>query len=421
MTNAAPPAPEVHRRRRGFGPGAVVAAAFIGPGTVTTATLAGVNYGYTLLWALTFSILATIVLQEMSARLGLVTGAGLGEAIRGQFSGRIARLLAIALIVSAIAIGNAAYETGNLLGATLGMRGIAGGETWVWVLVFAGVAFALLWSGKYRVIERLLVAMVALMSLVFVATAIVLAPSLGDLLQGLVIPRVADSRALLVALGLVGTTVVPYNLFLHAAAVRERWDSIHDLPTVRVDLVTAILVGGIISMAIVLTAAGALRGGAGTVTSASDMAAQLEPVLGSWGRVCFAAGLFAAGMTSAITAPLAASYAVAGALGWKRDLRAARLRAVWGGVLLAGVPFAIAGTRPTIPLGFGEVSVILFAQVANGILLPAVAVFLLLAVNDRRRMGAHVNRAGANIIGGVVVLVTLLLGGLAIWRAISAA
>ena len=421
MSTTVAPAAEVRRRKRGFGPGAVVAAAFIGPGTVTTATLAGVDYGYTLLWALTFSIIATMVLQEMSARLGLVTGAGLGEAIRGQFRGRIARLLAIALIVSAIAVGNAAYETGNLLGATLGMRGIAGGQTWIWVLVFAGVAFALLWSGKYAVIEKLLVAMVALMSLVFVATAIVLAPPIGELVQGLVIPRVADSRALLVALGLVGTTVVPYNLFLHAAAVRERWDGIDDLPTARVDLFSAILVGGIISLAIVLTSAGALRGGAGTIRSASDMAAQLEPVLGSWGRMCFAAGLFAAGMTSAITAPLAASYAVAGALGWKRDLRDPRLRAVWGGVLLAGVPFAIAGTRPTIPLGFGEVSVILFAQVANGILLPAVAIFLLLAVNDRRRMGEHVNRAGANLIGGFVVLITLLLGALAIWRAISAA
>ncbi|HUF51377.1 MAG TPA: Nramp family divalent metal transporter [Longimicrobiales bacterium] len=406
------------RRRRVFGPGAVVAAAFIGPGTVTTATLAGVEYGYALLWALTFSIIATLVLQEMSARLGLVTGAGLGEAIRAQFGAGAPRVIAIALIVSAIAIGNAAYETGNLLGATLGMRGMVGGSADVWVLFFAGVAFLLLWSGQYRAIERLLVSMVVLMSFVFIATAVVLAPPPGELLRGLVVPRLQDSRALLVALGLIGTTVVPYNLFLHAAAVRERWTDARDLPAVRADLVASILVGGIISMAIVITAAGALRGG-GTVTSASDMAAQLEPVLGTWGRVCFAAGLFAAGMTSAITAPLAASYAVAGAMGWPRDLRDRRLRMVWGGVLLAGVPFAIAGTRPTIPLGFGEVSVIVFAQVANGILLPAVAIFLLLAVNDRRRMGEQVNGAFANVTGGLVVLITLLLGASAIWRALS--
>jgi Mn2+/Fe2+ NRAMP family transporter len=415
-------ADEARTRRaawRGVGPGAVVAAAFIGPGTVTTATLAGASYGYTLLWALTFSIIATLVLQEMSARLGVVTGAGLGEAIRSRFGAGALRVIAIALIVSAIAIGNAAYEAGNLLGATLGMRGVFGGSATLWVPLFAALAFALLWSGHYRAIERVLVAMVVLMSVVFLATTFVLAPPLRELLAGAFIPRIPDDgRALLVALGLVGTTVVPYNLFLHAAAVRERWQHVDDLPAVRADLSVAIILGGIIRMALVVTAAAALREG-GQVTSAAEMAAQLEPLLGPWARVFFAAGLFAAGMTSAITAPLAASYAVAGPLGWPRDLRSTRLRAVWGAVLLAGVPFAIAGTRPTIPLGFGEVSVIVFAQIANGVLLPAVAVFLLLAVNDRRRMGAHANGAFSNIVGTAVVLITGLIGATAIYRALS--
>jgi manganese transport protein len=419
---ASPPVRAVRRgwrAWRGPGPGAVVAAAFIGPGTVTTATLAGANYGFSLLWALTFSIIATLVLQEMSARLGVVTGTGLGEAIRARFGPGLLRLAAVALIVSAIAIGNAAYEAGNLLGATLGMRGVAGGDAALWVPVFAGTAFILLWTGRYVAIERVLVAMVIVMSIVFLATAVVVRPPLAQLAGGLVVPRLGtDSRSLLVALGLVGTTVVPYNLFLHAAAVGERWRGPADLPAVRLDLTVAIVLGGIISMAIVVTAAGA-PGGAGSVGSASEMAAQLEPLLGRWARSFFATGLFAAGMTSAITAPLAASYAVAGALGWPRDLRSARLRAVWGAVLLAGVPFAILGTRPTIPLGFGEVSVIVFAQIANGILLPAIAIFLLVAVNDRARMGGHVNGMRGNIAGGIVVLTTVLLGASAIWRALS--
>jgi manganese transport protein len=407
------------RTRWRIGPGAIIAAAFIGPGTVTTATLAGAAYGYTLLWALTFSIIATLVLQEMSARLGLVTGAGLGEAIRARFGAGAPRFIAVALIVSAVAIGNAAYEAGNLLGATLGMSGVIGGSAGLWVPLFAGFAFALLWTGRYAAIERVLVGMVVLMSLVFLATSLLLAPPPGELLRGLLVPRVPDDgRALLLALALVGTTVVPYNLFLHAAAVRERWQHVDDLPAVRLDLLVAILLGGIISMAIVVTAAAALPDG-GAVTSASQMAGQLEPLLGPLGRVFFAAGLFAAGMTSAITAPLAASYAVAGALGWPRDLRDRRLRMVWGGVLLAGVPFAIAGTRPTIPLGFGEVSVIVFAQVANGILLPAVAVFLLLAVNDRARMRGRANGVVLNVLGAAVVLVTIIIGASAIWRALG--
>lgn len=158
-------------------------------------------------------------------------------------------------------------------------------------------------------------------------------------------------------------------------------------------------------MAILLTSAGTMAGG-GTVESAADMARQLEPLLGRWAGVFFAGGLFAAGLTSAITAPLAAAFATAGAMGWERDLRSARFRMVWGGVLGTGVLLAITGIRP--------VRAILFAQAANGILLPAIAIFLLIAANDRRIMREHVNGARANILGGLVVLVAVGLGGRAL-------
>ena len=403
-------APRRRLRLREIGPGAVVAAAFIGPGTVTTATLAGARYGYALLWALAFSVIATLVLQEMAARLGLVTGTGLGEALRTRFTGA-RRVLAIGLVIGAIVIGNAAYETGNLLGAGLGMSGVLGGGTRTWALTFAGVAAALLWSGRYRVIERLLVAMVVLMSIVFLATAVVLGPSLGGIVRGLLVPSLPDgSASLFVAVGLIGTTVVPYNLFLHAVAVRERWSDAGDLPAARADAFIAIVLGGVVSAAIVITSAAALQQGAGGVAGAADMAVQLEPLLGEWARVFFAVGLLAAGLTSAITAPLAAAYAAAGALGWSRDLRGVRMRMVWGIVVLSGAVFAATGVRP--------IPAILFAQVANGVLLPAVAAFLLLAANDAR-MGRWRNGPAANVIGGVVVLTTLVLGVWAVWRALT--
>lgn len=397
---------------RSVGPGAVVAAAFIGPGTVTTATLAGAGFGYTLLWALTFSTLATLVLQEMSARLGLVTGTGLGEAVRTRFGAGAGRLIAVTLVIAAIAFGNAAYETGNLLGASLGLSGIAGGSTRIWALVFAAIAFLLLWSGRYRTIERVMIGFVVVMSLVFLATAVVLRPPIGALLHGLFVPRVpADPRALTLAVGLVGTTVVPYNLFLHAAAVSEKWkDGPAALPAARLDLGIAIILGGVVSMAIVATAAASLVGGS-QIASAADMAVQLEPMLGAWARVFFAAGLVAAGFTSTITAPLAAAWATAGALGWERDLRATRVRAVWIIVLGTGALFAATGIRP--------VPAILFAQVANGVLLPAIALFLLLAVNDSPRMGRWRNGIAMNVAGGIVVLVALGLGGWAVYRALG--
>lgn len=408
-TLEAPAASRSRLRLREVGPGAVVAAAFIGPGTVTTATLAGVRYGYALLWAVGFSIIATLVLQEMAARLGLVTGAGLGEAVRARFTG-VRRVLATGLVFGAIVVGNAAYETGNLLGASLGMNGVVAGDVRLWAFVFAGLATVLLWTGRYRTIERVMVAMVVLMSVVFLATSVVLAPALSDIARGLFVPRLPDGQAsLLVALGVIGTTVVPYNLFLHAVIVRERWSGAEDLPTARADLTLAIVLGGVVTAAIVVTSAAVLSQGGGSVTGAADMAVQLEPLLGRWARLFFATGLLAAGLTSTITAPLAAAYAAAGALGWPRDLRDRRLRMVWGAVILTGATFALSGVRP--------VPAILFAQVANGVLLPAIAVFLLIAANDPR-MGRWRNGVIANTVGGLVVLITLVLGGWAVWRAV---
>jgi manganese transport protein len=396
--------------RRRTGPGWLVAAAFIGPGTVTTATVAGARFGTTLLWALVFSTLATIALQEMSARLGLVSGGGLGEAIRRRFSGGPGRFLAVMLVVSAIGVGNAAYQTGNLLGAALGIQAAVGGEVRWWALGVALAAAVLLLSGSYRVLQRVLGALVAVMSLGFLFTALAVRPPLGELFRGALIP-ILPPDGLLLALGLVGTTVVPYNLFLHAAAVREQWSGPGDLGVARRDLLLSILVGGAVSGAILVTAAGTLSGGSGVVTSATDMALALEPVLGWWGRALFALGLFAAGLTSAVTAPLAAGWAVSGAMGWRVDLRAPAVRTIQMGVLLVGAGFAATGIRP--------VPAILFAQAANGILLPAVAIFLLLAVNDARTMGDFRNRVWSNLVGMVVVGITLILGARGVLQALG--
>lgn len=396
------------RPARGAGPGSLVVAAFIGPGTVTTCTLAGVRFGYAMLWALGFSVVATLVLQEMAARLGLVTGSGLGEAVRERWSG-VTRALAVGLVVAAIGVGNAAFQTGNLLGAALGASELLGGAPRAWALATAGIAGALLWTGRYRAIERTLVALVAVMGVVFLATAIATRPSLADLASGLVpsLPG-SDEEALVVAVGLIGTTVVPYNLFLHATAVSRRWDGPEHLAAARRDLTVAILGGGLVSAAIVVTAASA---GVASVTDAADMARQLRPLLGDWATAFFAVGLAAAGVTSSITAPLAASWALGGALGWSTAPDDRRTRAVWMTVLGVGAALAATGIRP--------VPAILFAQVANGVLLPAVAVFLLAAVNDLRRMGRWSNRQGANMLAAAVIGVTLVLGLRAIWRALA--
>ncbi len=384
-----------------LGPGTVVAAAFIGPGTLTTATVAGVSYGNTLLWALVFSTLATIVLQEMAARLGVIGGLGLGEAIRQRFERKLVRYASAALVIGAIVLGNAAYQTGNLLGGALGIAQLVGGSRSVWGSLLGLAAFVLLWSGRYRWIERVLVAMVAIMGAVFFATAIAVRADPASLARGLVPTGFADPDAMLVALGLVGTTVVPYNLFLHSSAVRERWRGEADLVTARVDTVLSVTLGGLISIAVLLTAA-ALPAGLTQVGGAADMARALEPLLGRWAGTFFAVGLLAAGFSSAITAPLAAAYATCGVMGWSSDLRGRAARGVWVLVLAAGVLFSALAVRP--------VPAIIFAQVANGLLLPIMAGFLLYVANDRRLLGGRANGAASNLAGAAVVVLAMVIG-----------
>lgn len=391
---------------RGVGPGVVVAAAFIGPGTVTAATLAGARHGVTLLWALLFATLATIVLQEMSARLGLATGAGLGQALRSIRGPRSLGIALAALAALAIISGAAAYEAGNLTGAGLGLAAVTGLPLRAWVVIGTVLAGALLWFGGYRVVERVLAGCVAVMGLVFLATAVLVAPHAGQLLKGAVLPTL-PAGAEPEALALIGTTIVPYNLFLHAAAVRERWSHPSELPAVRLDLVLAIGLGGLVSAAVVVTAGAALAGG--PVTSASDMARQLEPLLGRGAGYAFALGYAAAGISSAITAPLAAAYTLLDVMGHGRDVRRPTARTVWGGCLLIGAGAALAGLRP-VPLIF-------VAQIVNGLILPIVALVLLVAMNDRRRLGGHVNGWKGNVAGALVVGLSLLLGARAMWRA----
>ena len=408
MTGRAQPVAGRQGGRWSPGPGILVTAAFIGPGTVTTASVAGASYGFVLLWALLFSVAATFVLQEMSARLGLVTRQGLAEALRRSYAGNWRGTAAILLVVAAVGFGNAAYEAGNIAGAALGLQGISGIGGPVWALAVGLLSGALLASGRYRLIERALVVLVLLMSAVFVLTLVMVQPPVTAMLRGLLTPAI-PAGSLVTVIALVGTTVVPYNLFLQASAVQQKWPA--DVPLAaalhesRLDTGLSIGLGGLITLAVMGTSATAFFG-TDTPFSAATMAQQLEPLLGAGARYFFAAGLFAAGLSSAVTAPLAAAFAVCGALGWERDLRAPGFRLVWLVVLLTGTVFAALGTRP--------LTAILFAQAANGFLLPICAIFLLLEMNRERELGAHTNRPLSNVLGGLVVAVTLGLGGLKI-------
>lgn len=394
----------------------MVTAAFIGPGTVTMCTLVGVRTGSVLLWALVFSVLATIVLQEMSARLGVVTRMGMGEALRERLPSGMVRWAALVLVFSAIVVGNAAYEGGNLSGAVLGLQAWLGDGSAVsgagsafplsslLPLLMGGIAFGVLFSGRVKVIERVLVGLVGLMSIVFVSTMLLSSPDWAAVIRGLFVPGIPAGEVLLVV-GLIGTTVVPYNLFLHASVVQERYAGAEDLADMRRENATAIILGGLISMSIVITSATNVQGSG--IQSAADMAQALEPLLGAWAKYVLGLGLFAAGISSAITAPLATAYAVKGILGWSDGLQDRRFRAVWMAILGVGVVSASAG--------FSPIGVIQFAQVANGLLLPTMAGVLWWLTSSKEVMGEHVNHRRVRVLGALVILVTLMLAARSLW------
>ncbi len=382
-----------------LGPGSLVAAAFIGPGTVTVCSLAGVGFGFGLLWALALSIIATIVLQEMAARLGLITQNGLAENIKMQFQHPLLRFLALFLLFSAIVIGNVAYEAGNIRGAVLGLQSAFDLPPNAFYPIGLGLlVMLLLFSGSYQFLEKLMVTLVILMSLSFVLTAILTRPSLADVFKGIFIPYFPDG-SMLTIIALVGTTTVPYNLFLHAALVKEKWKKETDLKAVRKDSLRSILLGGLVSISIVIAAAASQLQ---EVTKVTDLAEGLTPLYGSLARYFLGFGLFAAGITSSMTAPLAAAFVARGCFGWETDMKNYRFRLVWMIIVLIGMLFASLQINP--------IELITFAQVTNGLLLPVVAIFLWWVVNKTDLMGIHKNTLLQNILTFLIILVALLLG-----------
>ena len=411
-------------RLKNTGPAILVTAAFIGPGTVTVCTIAGAQFGYALVWGLVVAMLSAIALQEMAARLGVIAQKGLGETLAESLTGSIWKWPLIVLVIAALYVGNSAYQAGNLTGAALGVAAVTGDDASV--KVYAGlialIAGAMFLRGSYRLIERFLIAVVLFMSLAFITTFIVVKPDLSALLQGAVVPVIPEG-GLSTLITLIGTTVVPYNLFLHSSAARTRWKTFNRLKAVdglraaeglraaRSDTIISISIGGLVSILILSTAAASFFGSGAIIENAGDMAYQLEPVFGGSAKYLLAAGLFAAGLSSAITAPMATAYAVSEILGLKSDTTGTVFRLIALSVLALGSLSALLELRP--------LEIILFAQLANGLLLPIIAMFLVVVMNRKSLLGEHANNWFTNIIGLSVVVLTTTLGLRMVLSAVS--
>ena len=379
-----------------------MAAAFIGPGTITMCSIAGAQFKYGLIWALIVSILLTMFIQLTAIRIGLTTKNTLSNLIKDQFQSGLLKYTSILLIISAIFIGNSAYEAGNISGAVMGFELLFGKSFQFNQInifsIFSGIlALPLIIFGNNKVLEKILIILVLIMSFSFVFTVFIVGIDFNLLLSSSNLFSFSSESILTIA-GLIGTTVVPYNIFLHVALVNNRWKSTKELRFANFDTIVSISIGGLISLCILLTAAGLNNS---DILNAVDLAYSLQPLYGDFSKYIVAIGLLSAGLTSSITAPIAAAYVVCGCFGFSINRKSKLFKIIAVIVLLIGVIFS--------SIGFSPIEIIKFAQVTNGILLPLVVVFLLFLANNTRLLKNNTNNLFQNVLGLIVIGFCLLL------------
>ena len=373
----------------------VITAAFIGPGTVTIALSAGARYDYALLWTLLLAVFACFVLQEGAARIQIAGGHNLGRALQRYFQRGRKNITAVAL-TAAILLGCAAYEAGNILGAVAGLKLVLPMSEKIAITIMVLLAGGLLATNRFRFITNFLAAIIGIMGISVIVIAFSLDNPAPAITKGMFLPVVPSGAEILV-LGLIGTTVVPYNLFLGSRLAFEQ-----EVSNMRLGIGIATLTGGMITAGLILI--GSKIDGPFSFEQAENT---LKLIAGPLTGYFFAFGLFAAGFTSAITAPWAAAITYKATMSPRNEKRSYSM--VWLGVLLFGFVFGVSGTEP--------VPVIILAQAANGLILPFLAFAILLLLNNKKLMQGHVNGLGSNAAMLGVMWITTILGLLSIVRA----
>ncbi len=389
------------------GTSSIIVAAFVGPGTVLTCASAGVDFGYALGWVLVFATIATFILQSYTASTGILARRGLGEAIRAELADRRVRRIATGLVVLGLWIGTAAFELGNLIGAASGVTALLDLPFDLrWLVALLSLCAAVILLLDLRVLIRVFAALVVGMSVLFLAGLAVAPVDWSAALTGLAVPQVPEG-GLVRVIALIGTTVVTYNLFLHPSAAKRYWADTNDRAAAwwgeLRGMALFLPIGGLISFSI-LAAGATLTETSNGLEDVEAFAVLLEPVAGSFARLCFGLGLFAAGLTSSLTAPLAAAAGICEVFGWSSDASSRPYRAVWGSVIAAGLIFGLVGWSP--------LPAIVAAQAANGLLLPLIAAFVVYLTLRQKVVSLPL---WYHVLGGGIVLLCAGLGARTLW------
>ena len=394
-----------------MGPGIITGFAGNDAGGVTTYTSVGAHYGFEMMWLLLLSTVGLLVIQEMCARMGAVTGKGLSDLIRERFG---VRWTIVAMFALLIANGSNIVAEYAGIAASLQLFGV---QRIVSVPIAAVLIWVLVVFFSYRIVERALFVLV-LAYIAYPISALIVGPPWGEVVRDSVIPSLPIGQAALIAaLALVGTTITPYMQFYIQASVVDKGIDRDQYRFERVDVLLGAILTGLNGFFIVVVAGAVLHPAGIHVDSAADAAQALGPLAGQQAQLLFGVGLFGASLLAATIMPLSTSYAICEAFGWESGIsKNFREAPVFMGLFtLLVVVGALIVLSPSVPL----IPVILVSQNVNGLLLPIVLVFILKLAGDRRIMGDHANgrvsqwigigtAVGASVLSIALVAITIV-------------
>jgi NRAMP (natural resistance-associated macrophage protein)-like metal ion transporter len=394
-----------------LGPGFVTANVDNDPGGILTYSQAGAKYGYTLLWTLIPTTIALIVVQEMAARMGAVTGKGLSDLIREEFG---LRMTFFTMAVLGLAdLGNIAAEFAGLASG-FGMFGVS---KYVAVPLGAALVWGAVMRGSYKRVERILLVL-SLIYFTYPVSALLAHPDWKAALENTVVPQISsDAGYIAMIVGLIGTTITPWMQFYLQASVVEKGISKKNLNLCRIDVILGCIVTDVIAFFIVVACAATIfRTSHREISDVAEAAKALAPFAGHFAALLFGAGLVNASLMSAAILPLATTYNICEGLGFEsgidRHFNEARVfYTIYTALIVFGAGFVLV---PHLPL----LQVILVSQVANGILLPFVLIFMLILVNRSRLMGEYRNRPWANAVAGGTSIIMIGLTAVLIWTSL---
>ncbi len=394
-----------------IGPGFITANVDNDPGGILTYSQAGAKYGYTLLWTLIPTTVALIVVQEMAARMGAITGKGLSDLIREEFG---LRMTFFTMIVLGFAdFGNIAAE---FAGLASGM-GIFGISKYIAVPLGALLVWTVIVRGSYKPVERVLLVL-SLIYFAYPISAFLSKPDWKLAIENTIIPQFnSDPGYLVMIVGLIGTTITPWMQFYLQASIVEKGVSKRDYPMSRLDVIFGCIVTDVIAFFIVVACAATIfHSQHREINDVAEAARALVPFAGKFAAILFALGLVNASLMSAAILPLATSYNVCEGLGFESgiDKRFGEAKIFYGlytALIVCGAGFVLI---PGLPL----LKVILISQVANGVLLPFVLVFMLKLVNRERLMGEYRNGPWGNSIAWATSIIMIGLTVVMIWNSV---